>query len=64
MILLLDCVADVDKFAVFEDEEVVLCCERLQAGECGGGEIFEDVDVRFEDGDVGAEAYVIAASVE
>lgn len=64
MVLLLDCVADVDEFAVFEDQEVVLCCERLEAGKCGGGEIFEDVDVCFEDGDVGAQACVIVASVE
>lgn len=55
MILLLHCCADVDEFAIFEDEEVVASGEGDEGGEGGWGEVGEDVDVRFEDRDVGAE---------
>jgi hypothetical protein len=43
----LHCVADVDEFAVFEDEEVVLLGEGGERGEGFGGEVGEDVDVGF-----------------
>lgn len=56
VVLLLDGVADVDEFAVFEDEEVVFCGERFQACDCFGAEVGEDVDVGFYYGDVRAEA--------
>lgn len=56
MVLLLDCVANVDEFAVFEDEEVVLPGERLEAGNCFGAEVGNDIDVCFQDSDVGTEA--------
>lgn len=39
VVLLLDCVADVDEFAVFEDEEVVFLGEGLEAGDCFGAEV-------------------------
>jgi len=47
VILLLHCCADVDEFAVFEDEEVVLVREGGEAGEGAGRQVGEDVDVRF-----------------
>lgn len=56
MVLFLDRVADVDEFAVFEDEEVVFCGEGFEAGDCFGTEVGEDVDVCFYDCDVWAEA--------
>lgn len=55
VVLLLDCGANVDEFAVFEDEEVVCAGEGGERGEGGGAEVGEDVDVGFEDGDVRAE---------
>lgn len=35
MVLFLDCVADVDEFAVFKDEEVVFFSEGLKFLRCG-----------------------------
>jgi hypothetical protein len=57
VVLLLDCVADVDEFAVFEDEEVVFLGEGLEAGDCFFAEVGEDVDVGFDYGDVGAQTW-------
>lgn len=59
VVLFLDRVTDVDKFAVFKDEEVVLRSEGLEAGDCFAAEIGENVDVGFDDGDVGAEAWML-----
>lgn len=57
VVLLLNCVADVDEFAVFEDEEVVLFGEGFEAGNCFFTEVGEDVDVGFDHGDVGAQTW-------
>lgn len=57
MVLFLDCVADVDEFAVFEDQEVVFFGDCFEAAGGFGAEVGEDVDVGFEDGDVGTEFY-------
>lgn len=59
VVLLLDGVADVDEFAVLEDEEVVFLGEGLEASDSLVAEIGEDVDVGFYDGDIGTEAYCI-----
>lgn len=56
VVLLLDGVADVDEFAVFENEEVVLLGQCLQAIDGGGAEIRQDIDVGFNDGNVWTEA--------
>lgn len=56
VVLFLDGVADVDEFAVFEDEEVVFFGERFQTGDCFGTEVGNDVDVGFYHGDVGTKA--------
>lgn len=64
MVLLLDGVADVDELAVFEDKEVVLVGEGLEAGDGLFAEVGEDVDVGFDDGDVGAEACELYSSVD
>lgn len=55
MVLFLDCVADINEFAVFEDQEIVFFGDAFQAGGGFGAEVGQDVDVGFEDGDVGAE---------
>lgn len=47
MVLFLDGAADVDEFAVLEEEEAVFGGEGFEAGEGGGGEVGEDVDVGF-----------------
>lgn len=57
MVLLLDRVADINEFAVFEDQEVVFFGDCFEAAGGFGAEVGEDVDVGFEDGDVGAEFY-------
>lgn len=56
VVLLLDCVADVDEFAVFEDEEVVFGGEGFEAGNGFFAEVGEDVDVGFDYGNIGAQA--------
>lgn len=57
MVLFLDGVADIDEFAVFEDEEIVFGGEALEAGDSLWAEIGEDVDVRFENGNVWTEFF-------
>lgn len=39
MVLFLDCVADVDEFAVFEDQEVVSLREGLEGAQSSRGEV-------------------------
>jgi hypothetical protein len=56
VVLLLNGVADVDEFAVFKDEEVVLCGEGVESVDCRLAEVGKDVDVRFDHRDVGAQA--------
>ena len=48
MVLLLDCVADINKFAIFEDEEVVLGCEGIETGNSFVAEVGEDINVCFD----------------
>lgn len=55
VVLLLNCVADVDEFAVFEDEEVVFGGHGFEARDCFFAEVGEDVDVGFYHGDVGTQ---------
>lgn len=58
MVLFLHGVANVDEFAVFENEKVVLLGE---LGKALGGlfaEVGENVDVCFEYGDVWTEPYI------
>jgi hypothetical protein len=55
VVLFLDCVANINEFAVFKDEEVMFFGECAEAGRGFVAEVGEDVDVGFEDGDVGAE---------
>lgn len=52
LVLLLHGVANVDEFAVFEDQEVVLLREIDEALDCRSVKVGEDVDVRFQDRDV------------
>ena len=56
VVLFLDGVADVDEFAVFEDQEVVFLREGLESRDGFFAEVREDVDVGFDDGDVRTEA--------
>ena len=55
VVLLLDSVSDVNEFPVFKDEEVVLLRKGLETLDGLVTEIGEDVNVGFNDGDVGAE---------
>lgn len=59
MVLFLDGVADVDEFAVFEDEEIVFGGEALEAGDGLWAEIGEDVDVSFENGNKWTEFFLV-----
>lgn len=56
MVLLLDCVSDIDELAIFEDEEIVLLCKGLQTGDGFFAEIGEDIDVSFDHGNVRTES--------
>lgn len=48
MVLFLDCVADIDKFAIFEDQEVVLDCEGIEAFNSFIAEVGENINVCFD----------------
>lgn len=56
VVLLLYSVANVDKFAVLKDEEVVLLSEGLEAIDGLGTKVGEDVNMGFDNGNVGTEA--------
>jgi hypothetical protein len=49
MVLLLDGVADIDEFAVLEDQKVVLLSQHIQAIDSVDAEIGEDIDVCLDD---------------
>jgi hypothetical protein len=59
MVLLLDGVADIDEFAVLEDQKVVLLSQHIQAIDSVDAEIGEDIDVCLDDGDVGTEICIL-----
>lgn len=58
MVLFLDCIADINELAVFENKEVVFFGDCFEAGRRFGAEVGEDVDMGFEDGDIRAEFYI------
>lgn len=55
VVLLLNAMADAHELALLEDEEVVLWGERLEASDGLVREVGDQVDVRLEDANVGAE---------
>lgn len=55
MILLLCCVADIDKLAILEENEVVLLRKRFEAGDGLLAEVRDQVNVSFEYCDVWTE---------
>lgn len=59
VVLLLDGVADIDEFAVLEDQKVVLLSQNIQALDSVDAEIGEDIDVCLDDGDVRTEICII-----
>ena len=57
MVLFLNRIAYIDEFAVLEDEEVVICSKDFETGDGFIAEVGNDVDVRFEGGDMGTKLY-------
>lgn len=57
MVLLLSCRADVDNFAVLENEEVVLFGESFEPLNGLFAKVANNIDMSFEDSDVEAEIY-------
>ena len=57
MVLLLHRVSDIDEFAVFEDEEVVLCREGVETGDGFVAEVGKDVDVSLDHGYMRSQTY-------
>lgn len=56
IVLFLHRVSDVDEFSVFEDQKVVLLGELLESGYRLLAEVGQDINMGFNDGNVGAES--------
>ncbi|KAI4246166.1 MAG: hypothetical protein L6R40_002118 [Gallowayella cf. fulva] len=52
VILHLHCMANIHKFAVLKNHEIVFCCQHFQAVYCFGAKICNNVDMCLEERDV------------